>query len=67
MVRFRQKALISFNFEEKKHLIRTTIFGCKILARLVDQNFLFIKFWLKIEEIDCFMIYFRFLTEMVFS
>ena len=42
MVRFRQKALISFNFEEKMHLIPTTNqwpFSAKILARLVDQNF----------------------------
>ena len=42
MVRFRQKALISFNFDEKLHLIPTTNqlpFSAKILARLVDRNF----------------------------
>ena len=42
MVRFRQKAFISFNFDEKLHLIPTTNqlpFSAKILARLVDRNF----------------------------
>ena len=42
MARFRQNALISFNFEEKMHLIPTTNqlpFSAKILARLVDRNF----------------------------
>ena len=42
MVRFREKALISFNFEEKMNLIPTTNqwpFSAKILARLVDRIF----------------------------
>ena len=42
MVRFCQKAPISFNFEEKKHLIPTNNqlpFSAKILARLVDRHF----------------------------
>ena len=55
MVRFRQKWLISLNFAEKMHLIPTTNqwpFSAQILARLVDQIFLFIKLWINIEEID---------------
>ena len=42
MVRFREKELISFNFEEKMHLIPTTNqwpFSAKILTRLADRNF----------------------------
>ena len=41
MVRFRQKALISFNFEEKMHLIPTTN-QWPFSARILDKNGLFI-------------------------
>ena len=50
MARFREKAIISFNFEEIMHLIPTTNqwpFSAKILARLVDRNFVVYQIMIK--------------------
>ena len=70
MVRFRQKALISFNFEEKMHLIPTTNqlpFSAQILARLAYWNFFVHKIMIKNRGNRFFYDLFLILTEMVFS